>query len=238
MTPERHSVFFRPEILASTDRTVRNRGRGTATSKPQKVRTAFKFNSGTALRLHDRAIGERLQATDWNRLDRDKTGIYRPCILISQTEKDNARLVFRCDLAENDECVREDRTFLQRVNLDTVGQVKQSDRLKLFTLTPVDTQAEWTESASLLLQPDRQTIAQLTSMPENRRLNSWNDKPDSVDVKKDWRPTGNSVCRLLHAEDIGSRWVEIVKARLKRYKKRSNVSEIARKKKAGDADRI
>ena len=68
-----------------------------------------------------------MQAADWNRLYRDKTGIYRPCILISQPERDKARLVFRCDLAEIDECVREDRTFLQRVSLDTVGQVKQSD---------------------------------------------------------------------------------------------------------------
>ena len=138
------------------------------------------------------------------------------------------RLVFRCDLAEIDECVREDRTFLQRVNLDTVGQVKQSDRLKLFTLTLVDTEAEWTESAPLLLQADRQTIAPLTSIPESRRLNSWTDKADSVNTKRDWCPTGNSVCRLLHAEDIGSRWVEIVSARLRKYKKRSGVRERAR----------
>ena len=59
--------------------------------------------------------------------------------------------MFRCDLAEIVERVHEDRTFLQRVSLDTVGQVKQSDRLKLFTLTLVDTKAEWTESAPLLL---------------------------------------------------------------------------------------
>ena len=46
------------------------------------------------------------------------------------------------------------------------------------------------------------------------------------------------MCRLLHAEDIGSRWVEIVTARLKKYKKRSGMRERARKKKAGDADHI
>ena len=121
-----------PKILASADKTVKNRGRG----------TAFKFNSDTTPRLHDRAIKERLQATDWNRLYRDKTGVYKPCILISQPKRDTVRLVFRCDLSEIDECVREDKTFLQRVNLDTVGQVKQSNRLKLFTLTLVDTEAE------------------------------------------------------------------------------------------------
>ena len=54
------------------------------------------------------------------------------------------RLAFRCDLAEIDECVREDKLFLQRINLDTVGQVKQSNRLTL-----VDTKADWTESAPL-----------------------------------------------------------------------------------------
>ena len=52
------------------------------------------------------------------------------------------RLGFRCDLAEIDECVREDKTFLQRGNLDTVGQVKQSNRLKLFTLMLVDIEAD------------------------------------------------------------------------------------------------
>ena len=108
MTPERHSVFLRPpEISASIDLdseggTVKNRGRG----------TICKFNSDTTPRLHDRAIRERLQAEDWNRLYLDKTGIYRPCILISQPKRDEARLVFRCDLAEIDEGVREDKTFL------------------------------------------------------------------------------------------------------------------------------
>ena len=64
------------------------------------------------------------------------------------------------------------------------------------------------------------------------------DRSDSANTKRDWCPTGNSVCRLLHREDIGSRWVEIVAARLKKLKKRSGVRERARKKKAGDADRI
>ena len=106
--------------------------------------------------------------------------MYRPCILISQPERDKVRLVLRCDLAEIDECVRKDRTFLHRVDLDTVGQVKQSGRLKLFTLTLVHTEAEWTESAPLLLQADGQAISPLTSIPENRRLNSWTDKADNV----------------------------------------------------------
>ena len=141
-------------------------------SESQTERTAFTFNSDTALRLHERAIRKRLQTADWNRLYRDKTGIYRPCILISQPERDKVRLVFRCDLAGIDACVRGDKTFLQRVNLDTVAQVKQSDRLKLFTLTLVDTDAEWTESAPLLLQAGRQTIAPLTSIPESRKLNN------------------------------------------------------------------
>ena len=110
--------------------------------------------------------------------------------------------------------------------------------MKLFTLTLVDTKAEWTESAPLLLQADRQTTSPLTSIPESHRLNSWTDKADNVNAKRDWCPTGNSVCRLLHAEDIDSRWVEIVSARLRKYKKRSGVRERARKKKAGDADRI
>jgi hypothetical protein len=83
-----------------------------------------------------------LQTADWNRLYRDKTGVYRPCILISQPQRDKVRLAFRCDLAEIDERVCEDRTFLQRVNLVSVGQVKQSNRLKLFTLTLVDTEAD------------------------------------------------------------------------------------------------
>ena len=111
------------------------------------------------------------------------------------------RLVFRCDLAEIDECVREDRTFLQRVNLDTVGQVKQSNRLKLFTLTLVDTEADWTESAPLLMQPGKQTVAPLMSVPEGHRLSNETDTSDSVNTKRDWCPTGNSVCRLLHRED-------------------------------------
>ena len=226
------------ETVASLERTVKNRGRGTVKSEPQKERTAFKFNSDTALRLHERSIRDRLRTADWNRLYRDKTGVYRPCILISQPQRDKARLVFRCDLAEIDECVREDKTFLQRVNLDTVGQVKQSNRLKLFTLTLVDTEAEWTESAPLLLQPGKQTVAPLMSIPESRRLSNETDRSDSANTKRDWCPTGNSVCRLLHREDIGSRWVEIVAARLKKLKKRSGVRERARKKKAGDADRI
>ena len=179
-----------------------------------------------------------MQTADWNRLYRDKTGVYRPCILISQPQRDKVRLAFRCDLAEIDECVREDRTFLQRVNLDTVGQVKQSNRLKLFTLTLVDTEADWTESAPLLLQPGKQTVAPLMTIPEGRRLSNETDKSDSVNTKRDWCPTGNSVCRLLHREDIGSRWVEIVAARLRKLKKRSGVRDRARKKKAGDADRI
>ena len=102
--------------------------------------------------------------------------------------------MFRCDLAEIDECVREDRTFLQRFSLDTVGQVKQSDRLKLFTLTLVDTKAEWTESAPLLLQPSKQTVAPLMTIPEGRRLSNEADKSDSVNTKRDGCPIGNSVC--------------------------------------------
>ena len=57
-------------------------------------------------------------------------------------------------------------------------------------------------------------------------------------MKRDWCPTGNSVCRLLHAEDIGSRWVEIVTARRKQHKKRASVRDRARKKAASIADRI
>ena len=76
------------------------------------------------------------------------------------------------------------------------------------------------------------------SIPESRRLSNETDRSDSANTKRDWCPTGNSVCRLLHREDIGSRWVEIVAARLKKLKKRSGVRERARKKKAGDADRI
>ena len=243
VTPERHSAFLRPELLDSLDLdsesdTVKDRGRGTVPSKPRKERTVFKFNSDTTLRLHDRSIRDRLQTADWNRLYRDKTGVYRPCILISQPQRDKVRLAFRCDIAEIDERVREDRTFLQRVNLDTVGQVKQSNRLKLFTLTLVDTEADWTESAPLLLQPGKQTVAPLMSIPEGRRLSNETDKSDSVNTKRDWCPTGNSVCRLLHREDIGSRWVEIVAARLRKLKKRSGVRDRARKKKAGDAERI
>ena len=69
------------ETVASLDRTVKNRGRGTVKSEPQKERTVFKFNSDTALRLHERSIRDRLRTSDWNRLYRDKTGVYRPCIL-------------------------------------------------------------------------------------------------------------------------------------------------------------
>jgi hypothetical protein len=76
------------------------------------------------------------------------------------------------------------------------------------------------------------------SIPESHRLSNDTDRSDSANTKRDWCPTGNSVCRLLHREDIGSRWVEIVAARLKKLKKRSGVRERARKKKAGDADRI
>ena len=130
------------ENVASLERTVKTWGRGTVKSEPQKERTAFKFNSDTTLRLHERSVRDRLRTADWNRLYRDKTGVYRPCILISQPQKDKARLAFRCDIAEIDECVRVNKTFLQRVNLDTVGQVKQSNRLKMFTLTLVDTEAE------------------------------------------------------------------------------------------------
>ena len=46
------------------------------------------------------------------------------------------------------------------------------------------------------------------------------------------------MCRLLHAKDIGSRWVEIVSARLRKNKRRHNVRERAKKKKASDAGRI
>ena len=110
--------------------------------------------------------------------------------------------------------------------------------MKLFTLTLVDTEADWTESAPLLMQPGKQTVAPLMSIPESRRLSNETDISDSVNTKRDWCPTGNSVCRLLHREDIKSRWVEIVAARLRKLKKRSGVRDRARKKKAGDADRI
>ena len=36
-----------------------------------------------------------------------------------------------------------------------------------------------------------------------------------------WKPTGKSVCALLHATDIGGRWIEVVAARLKQSKYRS-----------------
>ena len=115
VTPERHSAFLRPEIsasidldsesdtpdlvdddtssgeeeeeevVASCDRAFENRGRGIAAIKPQKERTAFKFNSDTTLKLHEIAIRERLQTADWNRLYRDKTGVYRLCIMMSCT---------------------------------------------------------------------------------------------------------------------------------------------------------
>ena len=81
-------------------------------------------------------------------------------------------------------------------------------------------------------------VAPLMTIPEGRRLSSETDKSDSVNTRRDWCPTGNSVCRLLHIDDIGSRWVDIVAARLRKLKKRSGVRDRARKKKAGDADRI
>ena len=90
----------------------------------------------------------------------------------------------------------------------------------------------------LLLQTDRQTVAPLMSIPESRRLSNETDRSDNANTKRDWCPAGNSVCRLLHREDIGSRSVEIVTARLRKLKKRSGVRDRARKKKAGDADRI
>ena len=91
------------------------------TERRQQMQTSFKLNSHTTDRLHERAIKKRLKTADWNRLYCDKTGIYRPCILISQPEKDTVRLVFKSDLAKIDECMRDDRTFLERVCLDTVG---------------------------------------------------------------------------------------------------------------------
>ena len=36
-----------------------------------------------------------------------------------------------------------------------------------------------------------------------------------------WKPTGKSVCALLHATDIGGRWTEVVAAILKQSKYRS-----------------
>ena len=205
----------------------------------REMQTEYKLNSHTTSRLHEKTIRDRLKFADWNRLYCDKTGVYRPCILISQPEMYKVRLVFRCDLAKIDECMREDNTFLARVNLDTIGQLKQSNRLKAYTESFVDTEADWTAAAPLLLQANsKQTIAPLSSVPENHRLNGWTDTPETLNVKRDWCPTGNSVCRLLHAEDIGSRWVEIVTARRKQHKKRSGVRDRARKKAAGNADRI
>jgi len=149
------------------------------------------------------------------------------------------RLVFKSDLAKIDECMRDDRTFLERVSLDTVGRLKKSSRLRIFTESFVDTEAKWTATAPLLLQANsRQTVASLSSVPENQRLNGWTDTPENLSVKRDWCPTGNSVCRLLHAEDIGSRWVEIVKARRKQHKHRSGKRERAEMRKANNPDRI
>ena len=40
-------------------------------------------------------------------------------------------------------------------------------------------------------------------------------------TRTQWKPTGKSVCALLHATDIGGRWTEVVAARLKQSKYRS-----------------
>jgi hypothetical protein len=44
---------------------------------------------------------------------------------------------------------------------------------------------------------------------------------ESQDESRQWKPTGRSVCALLHATDIGGRWTEVVAARLKQSKYRS-----------------
>ena len=48
-------------------------------------------------------------------------------------------------------------------------------------------------------------------------------RPDSTidSARAQWKPNGKSVCALLHATDIGGRWIEVVAARLKQSKYRS-----------------
>ena len=49
------------------------------------------------------------------------------------------------------------------------------------------------------------------------------DSVGTISRLVDWKPTGKSVlvCALLHATDIGGRWIEVVAARLKQIKYRS-----------------
>ena len=69
---------------------------------------------------------------------------------------------------------------------------------------------------SRLVDNDTSSGDESESEDESRQADSTIDS-----ARAQWKPTGKSVCALLHATDIGGRWTEVVAARLKQSKYRS-----------------
>ena len=67
-----------------------------------------------------------------------------------------------------------------------------------------------------LVEDDTSSGEESESEDESRQADSTIDS-----ARAQWKPTGKSVCALLHATDIGGRWTEVVAARLKQSKYRS-----------------